>query len=131
MFVITSLVLLWYTSSASTPIYIGLLVNTFNDDKSGNKNGQQELQAMLMGLKDVNLGPNYHMEFVLSNAHDHFDAAQETYSMVTSAFGGKGVHSTISGLPDKESLITLQMLEGKLIYFLSPLLLLIIMFINY
>ena len=99
-------------TSVSTPIYIGILVNTFNEDHTINKEGQQELQSFLMGLEDVNLGSKYHFEFVLSNAHGHFDSAKETYTMVNSAFNGK-VHSVISALPNKESVITLQMLEDE------------------
>jgi hypothetical protein len=99
-------------TSLSTPIYIGILVNTFNEDHTINKDGQQELQSFLMGLDDVNLGQDYHFEFVLSNAHGQFDSAKETYTMVNAAFNGK-VHSVISAVPDKESLITLQMLEDE------------------
>ena len=98
--------------SVSTPIHIGILVNTFDEDHTINEDGQQELQSFLMGLEDVNLGPDYHFEFVLSNAHGQFDSAKETYDMVNSAFNGK-VHSVISAVPDKESLITLQMLEDE------------------
>lgn len=100
-------------SFASTPIYIGLLVNTFNKNNSSSSDGQQELQAFLMGLEELNLGSNYHIKFVISNAYGHFDSAQATLNMVKNSFNGQRVHAIISALPDKESLSTLLMLEDE------------------
>ena len=114
MFIFIHLLLLqWSLVSASTAIHIGLLVNTYNENHSSNEEGQQELQAFLMGLEEVDLGANYHLEYVLSNAHGHFHSAQATLNMVQNAFNGNDVDVVISALPDIESLSTLLMLEEE------------------
>ena len=109
---LVSIVIKCTCTSVSIPIHVGILVNTFNKDHTINKDGQQELQSFLMRLEDVNLGPGHHFEFVLSNAHGFFNSASQTYTMVNTAFNGT-VHAVISALPDKESMITLQMLEDE------------------
>jgi len=90
----------------STPIYIGLLLNNFDVNHQQDIGGQQLLQSFLIALEEVDHFSNqygdYHFEFILSNAHGHFDSAKETLALVQS-----GIRSVISALPNTEALTTL------------------------
>lgn len=99
--------------SASTPIKIGLLLNTFDSNQQSIIGGQQLLQSFLMGLEEVTnfanqKGDDYHFEFIFFNAFGHYDSARKTLDLI-----GKGVHSVISALPNKEAVSTLLMIEDE------------------